>query len=270
MAIHDTGSGMSSESVETLFCELEQVSNSGYMRNPKYGKDAAGGTESVLGLGLALVARIVRNMNGQLSLKSEQGKGSCFKIRLNFPLPETASQETSQEASKKDSASGEACNTQGPNGARQEDQIPCQGKSDGEQKPNEGVGSEGRQFRCGDEPFTSDTFLNVDTWLESGESRSLTLPHHKQNAQSSPKLDSNTSTKPPTDPKHDNPSAEMPPASKLRVLVAEDDPINSTIIQKRLEKLGYSVRLTTNGKECASLYFEWPHSFDAILMDLQV
>jgi CheY-like chemotaxis protein len=208
-------------------------------------------------------------MNGQLSLKSEQGKGSCFKIRLNFPLPDAGSQETSQEASKNVSASGEACNIQGPNGTRQGDEIPCQGKSDGEQKPN-GVGSEGIPLRCGDEPFTSDTFLNVDTWLESGESRSLTLPHHKQNAQSSPKLDPNTSTKPPADPKQDNPSAEMPPASKLRVLVAEDDPINSTIIQKRLEKLGYSVRLTTNGKECASLYFEWPHSFDAILMDLQV
>lgn len=73
VAIHDTGSGMSQDTVETLFCELEQVSNKGYMQNPKSsGKRSSHSvleTENVLGLGLALVARIVRNMNGQLSIE---------------------------------------------------------------------------------------------------------------------------------------------------------------------------------------------------------
>lgn len=91
VAIHDTGSGMSQAAVETLFCELEQVSNKEYPQTPKaYAKNttmSCSESESVLGLGLALVARIVRNMNGQLSLKSEEGKGSCFKIRLKFSLP---------------------------------------------------------------------------------------------------------------------------------------------------------------------------------------
>jgi hypothetical protein len=44
-----------------------------------------------LGLGLAMVARIVRNMDGQLRLKSEEGKGSRFVIQLPFSLPDNES-----------------------------------------------------------------------------------------------------------------------------------------------------------------------------------
>lgn len=58
--------------------------------------------------------------------------------------------------------------------------------------------------------------------------------------------------------------------SRLHVLVAEDDPVNSAIMKKRLDNFGYQIRLTGNGKECAAVYRENPSSFDAILMDLQV
>ena len=54
------------------------------------------------------------------------------------------------------------------------------------------------------------------------------------------------------------------------VLVAEDDPINSKIMKKRLEKLGHTPTMTINGEECSSAYGEQASSFDAILMDLQV
>jgi response regulator RpfG family c-di-GMP phosphodiesterase len=56
----------------------------------------------------------------------------------------------------------------------------------------------------------------------------------------------------------------------LHILVAEDDPINSTILQKRLEKFGHTIDLTANGKECASVYKNNPTLYSAILMDLQV
>lgn len=62
----------------------------------------------------------------------------------------------------------------------------------------------------------------------------------------------------------------MDAKSRLQVLVAEDDPINSTILKKRLEKFGYQIHLTGNGKECAAVYRNSPGFFDAILMDLQV
>lgn len=56
----------------------------------------------------------------------------------------------------------------------------------------------------------------------------------------------------------------------MRVLVAEDDPVNSRIIKKRLDKLGHEVFLTVNGEECADLYGEKPGFFDIVLMDMQV
>lgn len=43
--------------------------------------------QRMLGLGLAVVARLVRNMGGQLRLKSEKGNGTKFIIQLPFRLP---------------------------------------------------------------------------------------------------------------------------------------------------------------------------------------
>lgn len=54
------------------------------------------------------------------------------------------------------------------------------------------------------------------------------------------------------------------------VLVAEDDPINSRIMKKRLEKLGHKAYMTVNGEECSSAHGEQASSFDAVLMDLQM
>ena len=56
----------------------------------------------------------------------------------------------------------------------------------------------------------------------------------------------------------------------LRILVAEDDPINSKIMKKRLEKAGHEVFLTINGEECSSAYGDNPANFDVVLMDMQV
>lgn len=43
--------------------------------------------------------------------------------------------------------------------------------------------------------------------------------------------------------------ANPPNAKNLQILVAEDDPINGKIMQKRLEKVGHSVHLTVNGED---------------------
>jgi signal transduction histidine kinase len=174
VAIHDTGAGMSQETVETLFCELEQVSNKEYIQKP----NLSGGTcdtgamesSSVLGLGLALVARIVRNMDGQLSLKSEKGTGSCFKLRLKFPLP-------SEEGAKANVAGGGSCGHQA-----------CHQKNDTSQAPTESIaeGKSGIPCRCGDDSFPGpgpgqkdSNCLDVEINLTNGESRSITLaaPH---------------------------------------------------------------------------------------------
>ncbi|KAH7021041.1 uncharacterized protein B0I36DRAFT_252535 [Microdochium trichocladiopsis] len=85
IAIEDTGCGMSSKKLDSLFQDLEQVSTDADATSLD---DVQRPSESrTLGLGLAVVARIVRNMDGQLRLKSEEGKGSKFVIQLPFDLP---------------------------------------------------------------------------------------------------------------------------------------------------------------------------------------
>ena len=248
VAIHDTGSGMPQETVETLFCQLEQVSNKGYIRDHQYGGKMSGpdssGKDCVLGLGLALVARIVRNMNGQLSLKSEEGSGSCFKIRLKFRLPEEDDQLQ---------ASSEILDR------LQNDSVPCE-KYQSNEKEDE---SDPLVFRCGDDVSNVEelgqqdgSLVDVDVEMESGQSRSIAISSSEQAT-----IESTTGP---------NPAPKTDSTDKMNILVAEDDPINSTILRKRLEKFGYSVCMTGNGKECAALFRESPRAFDAVLMDLQV
>jgi len=88
IAVQDTGRGMNNAMLDSLFRDLEQVTSeaddSGLFGEPE--KAVPDGART-LGLGLAVVARIVRNMDGQLRLKSEEGKGSRFIIQLPFELP---------------------------------------------------------------------------------------------------------------------------------------------------------------------------------------
>ncbi|KAH6681219.1 phytochrome B [Plectosphaerella plurivora] len=87
IVIQDTGKGMSPQQLDALFRDLEQVDVAAVDETQL----TQGGEESsdrTLGLGLALVARVVGNMDGQLRLKSEEGKGSRFVIQVPFGLPD--------------------------------------------------------------------------------------------------------------------------------------------------------------------------------------
>ncbi|KAK6536677.1 Light-sensor Protein kinase [Arthrobotrys megalospora] len=89
---------MSPKKLDALFRELEQVQTDiDYENNDILSPGTATSTESqmekernILGLGLAVVARIIRNMNGQLRLKSEEGKGSRFSIQMPFTIPDAS------------------------------------------------------------------------------------------------------------------------------------------------------------------------------------
>ncbi|MDX2286141.1 MAG: ATP-binding protein [Bacteroidia bacterium] len=60
-------------------------------------------------------------------------------------------------------------------------------------------------------------------------------------------------------------AAGLPP---LRVLLAEDNPVNQRIGQLTLSKLGHEVRIAANGQEAAAC--AEAEAFDAILMDIQM
>ncbi len=64
------------------------------------------------------------------------------------------------------------------------------------------------------------------------------------------------------------PSQGVRPARALRILLAEDNPVNQKLAVQLLEKLGHSVRVAANGREAVDLSAREP--FDAIFMDLQM
>lgn len=73
-SVRDTGIGIPKEKLESIFSEFEQVDTS---RTRKYG-----GT----GLGLAIGSRLVQMMDGRIEVESEIGVGTVFNFELDFPI----------------------------------------------------------------------------------------------------------------------------------------------------------------------------------------
>ncbi|XRM45664.1 hypothetical protein ABZX51_008742 [Aspergillus tubingensis] len=295
MTVLDTGTGMSSAILETMFQELEQVSSEDdsyfFDRDPNNNSQH---TESerqkgVLGLGLALVSRIVRNTHGQLTVRSEEGKGSRFQISLQFATPEDTDSdqpETPQTSTQDDGA------------------IPFEAKEEfilvdsSSSAPSDGWRRSG-SYRGANSPSADelDAKLVVEESIDrtkdeaagllpSSDRRKLvTLPSTperlddvtralQQNVQNLSISDKPASTiagpagpAPTSAPAGSDTKA---PSGKYRVLVAEDDPINGKIVQKRLGKLGHTVQLTVNGEECAAAYRADSAQYDVVLMDIQM
>lgn len=97
--VTDTGSGMDSRQLDALFRDLEEVTASSSEPVESPDREEKSDSSRTLGLGLAVVGRIVRNMNGQLRLTSEVGKGSRFIIQLPFQLPDSELDATRSGAS---------------------------------------------------------------------------------------------------------------------------------------------------------------------------
>lgn len=66
-----------------------------------------------------------------------------------------------------------------------------------------------------------------------------------------------------------SPSVKPAPAARrLRVLVAEDNPVNQKVVVHVLEKLQHEVTVAANGREALAAFEREP--FDVILMDVQM
>ena len=73
--IADTGVGIERDRFDDIFVEFQRCSQ---------GQDDDTGSSAGLGLGLAIVERMLRTLDHHLSLNSVKGVGTCFKLRLPY------------------------------------------------------------------------------------------------------------------------------------------------------------------------------------------
>ncbi len=56
----------------------------------------------------------------------------------------------------------------------------------------------------------------------------------------------------------------------IRLLLAEDNPVNQKLASMMLQKAGYAVEIVDNGEKAVAAYHDDPRRFDLILMDVQM
>lgn len=257
IVVSDTGIGIPPAKLEKIFVTLE---------------GAEDGTEGGVGLGLAVVARIVEQLSGQLRAESEVGTGSKFFFTVNMGVHgESAAQALPSSLS-----------------------ALVQGR-----KPSGGVagklllldpllsGSTGRSsgstVTIGPKSLVSRLSSGPATTSESSRSTEKVLsPNHspRQSPRQSSADRSQTPLAVPTTspslsirlPRPETPTrSTVGPKGQpiLRILVVEDDIINSQILRRRLRMDKHTVMAVENGQEAVTLLAsDW--DIDVVLMDIQM
>ncbi|EJU03328.1 hypothetical protein DACRYDRAFT_65545 [Dacryopinax primogenitus] len=255
IVVGDTGCGIEASKLESIFREFEQVESS----------TSRPGERNGLGLGLAVVARIVEQLGGQLRVDSKVGQGSRFSFLIPFALPSSDSSAGSYSdyTSRSVSPAGSGPpSSRGSKGsaidnlveALQSDPLHPQGRT----KQTGQTGQPG-YFDVGGSryPVRSIKMDEFDLDKSVREPRTVELPE--------------SSTAGPSAPRRSVDLKESPTAgpAKLRILIVEDDPINRMILHKRLVTDGHAVVNTTNGQESVEK-IKSDRDFDCILMDIQM
>ncbi|TKA54005.1 hypothetical protein B0A53_03287 [Rhodotorula sp. CCFEE 5036] len=241
ISVSDTGHGITEQKLENIFRQLENVSTVGDRE-----RDASADTEQAVGLGLAVVARIVRNLGGQLQVESKVGKGSKFTFIFPFRLPPDSSGSPASTPSLASSLEGTA--------------FFGNGGSSGQKRLTQSPANRGNQSRR--------TSLSTVSAGESPTSGNATTPRPASPEQRGPVPAANSSQSPDR-PRPAKATAAEDAIDPLRVLVVEDEMVNRMIISQRLKKDGHEVVVAEHGG-AAVRKFEEDRNFDVVLMDLQM
>jgi signal transduction histidine kinase/CheY-like chemotaxis protein len=291
-SVRDTGIGIAKDKQASIFEAFVQADGSSSRR--------FGGT----GLGLAISSRLVELMNGRVSVESSDGEGSRFSFTLTCPVVPDAAPSRSPQRPPASSyprilvADDNELNCRilqgmmanwgwhadtAPTGASALDAISAAAKKgmcysavlldanmpgvDGfavvramQREPrvtsvpimmlsSARLSSDAAECRAlGVETYVvkpvgqADLRGAIDVALHSPEAAMETAPAYK--------------SQPPS------------PGSRMRVLVAEDNPVNRQLALRLLEKQGHSVALASDGADALRRLEQ--EEFDAVLMDVQM
>tara|TARA_R110000868_G_scaffold45045_3_gene149878 strand:+ start:17189 stop:19138 length:1950 start_codon:yes stop_codon:yes gene_type:complete len=263
LAVSDTGPGISELDQETLFEHFER------------GAAERDGAEGGAGLGLAMVRRLVEAMDSSMGVESRLGAGAKFWAIFDLPVLTSGSGQP---------LTGQALAIAGPNATLCQtlaDQLRALGADaliiDA---PDNLAAAAGRQLLIDEAwssqaasagaqrvwqlvtPASKDEVIaempaGIDGWLVKPVRRStliaqITGTETAQAEQARRRRGSEPEEKP----------AQL---VGLRVLVAEDDPVNALIARRTLERLGAQVVMVDSGP--AALRALEESSFDAALLD---
>ncbi|OBZ71696.1 Histidine protein kinase 1 [Grifola frondosa] len=253
IVVADSGCGIPIDKLESIFREFEQVETT----SPRTHSPG-------LGLGLAVVARIVEQLGGQLRVDSKLNEGSRFSFLLPFSTDANGTcHSPTPTSSSRSSLLRSRANSHGSRGSELNNLVEAlssnhmgnnqaiggssRSRSDAAHTTNSPEGKVDIPGSCAPiRPVKVDEF-DLDPPISKKPARSRALPGKRS-------LGPN-----PTD-LH---------AAKLRILIVEDNDINRTILAKRLALDGHIVVNTTNGQEGIEM-IESDREFDCVLMDIQM
>jgi PAS domain S-box-containing protein len=285
LLVRDTGIGIPSDRMDRLFTSFSQVDASTTRR--------FGGT----GLGLAISKRLVDLMGGTISVESEEGSGSTFRITLPVTAAEVPSQIHLQKGLPQ--LADKRILVVDDNATNREI-VTRHARSWGMKPVAVELPSEALALVEAGEPFdvaVLDMMMpEMDGLALAGQIRSrrseqdlplvlLTSLGRLQQAQSTGVFSAqlakpfkasqlyNTLLRLLTAGELEEETAEVAPDEKqamssLRILLAEDNAMNQKVALRLLERLGYRADVVSNGLEALAALERQP--YNVVLMDVQM
>jgi signal transduction histidine kinase/DNA-binding response OmpR family regulator/HPt (histidine-containing phosphotransfer) domain-containing protein len=284
-SVRDSGPGIPTDAVATLFEPFTQVD--------QRASHERGGS----GLGLAISSRLVRLMGGRLAVDTEVGRGSVFSFDLPLELPEEAvapapalsslgrplrvlivdPSDTSGDTVERymrawgivttrvsDSAAGRERFAAAAAGERF-DVVIVAVPRDGHD-PHELV----RDLRrdAGEPGVFLIALLEIGERLAAAEGEQrfdavVGMPIKQARLRDA--LSGVRSQPAPQSPEQHAPPGDL---TGLRVLIAEDNPVNQEVLLRQVGRLGLAADAVANGQEVLDALRE--RSYDAVLMDCQM
>ncbi|TGO47976.1 hypothetical protein BCON_0256g00040 [Botryotinia convoluta] len=252
MFFTDNGSGFTETELDGIFQDFEKVLDDD---DDIDGTPCLNGEKSSIGLGLAVAARFVRLNDGKIVINTEPGHGTTVTVSIPFRKSEGGHHFTAR--TPREDAPAPSISVESPNS---ENGIQCDTPE---------------RFQVPPPTPLKDTFLtSTAEIIESPSSiptpstcsHSSPYPSHRLSAKS-------VTTNPDYQLQYPFPIMKLPPQPEIRnlnVLVAEDNPLNSRLLEERLRKRGHVVTVKINGQACAEAVMATPDGFDIVLMDIQM
>ncbi|RDW95280.1 hypothetical protein BP5796_01043 [Coleophoma crateriformis] len=257
ISVQDAGLGMSETQLDDLFQAFEQVldeDSEPKMKGQESPSPDKNGSVSSLGLGLAVVARYVRNMNGQIRVMSELGKGTIFAIEIPFEHATSPATQPPGESPPSEHAGGSVVEKPNESRALSPSNLP--------------------PFMQNMQPTSKQILKVIETRTRIDGAFSPLTDMQTFGQHEATDYDQAASVySSGSDAISQWPDMDIEGQSSLvhlRILVAEDNPISLRLLNRKLTRRGHEVELSCDGQECHDYYVSNPDGVDVILMDLQM